>query len=630
MLDKRDGTPVVDLVVLVASPALIMVMVGSLVWFLVDVLKPTAYPDRLLWCLSFFVFGAVLIARLAIEHGRSYAAVYAAGLGGATFLAMNAFVTYPGDLSGIIGAAVSLGLMGLAWWLSDRLTWDCTHLDEDRKTSGRGLLAAAGLDETAPADPVAPDDDPEEPERAARRRKKDAPGLMGWLERLWRYRSAVRKKAHTPGTWVLYFGLAALPVFALGQSLVSAGDTDRRRATLMEAAAFVGSGLGLLVTTSLMGLRRYLEQRDAKIPVAMTAGWLGLGGGLIVVFVVAAMILPRPHSETPLISLKSTAVGDRRASKNAVVRDQSAGKGEGSRGEKTEAGKGQSSASGGKQDGGSSGEKGSGGGKGESQGKGSQSGGKDGKSQGDKSGSGKQDKGQQSSQGRDSGDKSEAKSDGSGDDQNGPNGDSADKSSEAEKSDGGSRKASSGSGRLSQAFDMVGTALKWLVWAVIAVAVVVGVCVFGLRYLAPFTDWAKNLLAWLQGLFAKKPREGGGSDDAEEAEAGPARVPFAAFANPFADGTARRRTPSDLATYTLAALDAWAGDHGAARPPGETPGEFAARLCEEYPHLGAAGQAADLAVRALYARGPLPADAPKVLAALWKQMESRAAAPVAR
>ena len=37
--------------------------------------------------------------------------------------------------------------MGLVWWSANKLTWDCTHFDEDRKASGQGILAATGLDE---------------------------------------------------------------------------------------------------------------------------------------------------------------------------------------------------------------------------------------------------------------------------------------------------------------------------------------------------------------------------------------------------------------------------------------------------------------------------------------------------
>ena len=97
-------------------------------------------------------------------------------------------------------------------------------------------------------------------------------------------------------------------------------------------AVYVGSALGLLVTTTLMGLKRYLEDRKATIPTALTAAWLGLGLLLIVAFIGVAAMLPRPHSETPLFAQQKGGKLDRKASKNAVVKDNSAGKGDGAGG----------------------------------------------------------------------------------------------------------------------------------------------------------------------------------------------------------------------------------------------------------------------------------------------------------
>ena len=55
-------------------------------------------------------------------------------------------------------------------------------------------------------------------------------------------------------------------------------------------------------------------------------------------------------------------------------------------------------------------------------------------------------------------------------------------------------------------FEKVGSFVKWIVWIVVAVAVIVGIVIFVLRYLAPFTDWARNLLDWLKGLFGRKAK----------------------------------------------------------------------------------------------------------------------------
>ena len=148
--DRETSSSLIDIAAVVVSPALVMLMVGSLTFFLITVLYQGAYPDRLLYTFFFFVFGAVLIARISIRFGRACAGLYAAGLGGACFLAMMAFVNYPTGLMKALGPIINLGLMALVWWSANKLTWDCTHFDDDRKASGKGVLAAAGLDE-APA-----------------------------------------------------------------------------------------------------------------------------------------------------------------------------------------------------------------------------------------------------------------------------------------------------------------------------------------------------------------------------------------------------------------------------------------------------------------------------------------------
>jgi hypothetical protein len=560
-----------DLVAVAVSPVLVMLMVGSLTFFLVDVLYAGNYSARLLYTLFFFVAGAVLVARIGIEMGSRHAGMYGLGLGAAVFVAMLSYVEYPTPTLKAVGPIINLGLMAMVWWLANKLTWDCTHLDEDRKASGRGLLVAAGLEES----PDAEEDEPVSPKK--KKNKKS------WFERFQDYREARKKKPHTPGTWVLYFGLAALPVFALGQSLISPDDVARRRTTFLEMAAFVGSGLGLLVTTTLLGLRKYLHERGARVPAALTAGWLGLGVVLIVAFLGLGALLPRPHTETPWFDLQRAGRQDRAASKNAVVRDNSAGKGDGATGGKTEAGDGSNTAKGGKP-GGSKGDKG------------------DGTAKGDKKG------GQDGQKGDGEKKDGEDGSEGSGTDRGEAGGN-------ADESDGGDG-TRSGASRLGEAVAAAANVMKWIVWVLVALAVIAGIVLFVLRWLAPFTDWAKNLLAWLQG-FRKKASPGrpSGAEVTSPAEAPPPA--FAEFPNPFADGSARRRDPAELVAYTFAAFDAWARERDAGRSPQETPAEFARR----HPDLGNAARVADLLGRSLYSTKPLPGDTPKVLAAFWQELE---------
>src|SRR5262249_28173496 len=149
---------------------------------------------------------------------------------------------------------------------------------------------------------------------------------LTWWQRYQRYR-AERKKRHTPGVWVVYFSLAALPLFGLGQSLIPVEHEGRRRYAFWLLTLYVGSGLGLLLTTCFLGLRRYLRQRQVKMPAALAGVWLTVGGVLIVLLLLVGAVLPRPNAENPLVDVPGLNTGDRDASRWAM-KGGGSGKGE--------------------------------------------------------------------------------------------------------------------------------------------------------------------------------------------------------------------------------------------------------------------------------------------------------------
>ncbi len=608
MAADRDPPTAADYVITAASPALVMLMVGSLVFFLVEVLYAGNYSDRLLYTLFFFVFGAVLTARIAIQYDATRATAYGIGLGVVTFLALMAYVEYPpGTTFQSARWLVNLGLMLLIWWSAHKLTWDCTHIDENRDSAGRGLLSAAGL-----GDEPAEDDDPPPavPETGKKRRKKKGPGAFSlWVGRWRAHRETRRNRPHTPGVWVVYFALAALPLFAVGQSLIPPDDAGRRRATFLQMAVYVGSALGLLVTTSLLGLRRYLRQKKAKPPVSLTAGWLGLGAGLIVVFLALGAFLPRPHAEVPWFGLPRAGTSDRDASRYAQLSD-SAGKGEGNAGNQSEKGAGNASGKGGEA-GGGKGENGSGG-KGDD-GKGG--GGKDGKSAGRAKG------GKSNGEAKGKGDGAKGR-----DDQSGAGGESEREGGESKNDSRSGGRGSGGSApQVGESVQQVAAIAKWIVLAVVVFLILAGIVLFVLKSLAPFTAWAQRWLDairnWWENLFGAKPKAGRAAA-VEERPTGPVRPPpFSSFADPFAAGTADGREPAELVEYTFAALDSWAWDRDAGRRGDETPLEFAGRLAQLHEDHGADfRRLAGAYARVAYKDGTAPAGTLKVLEAVWDRM----------
>ncbi len=145
MATRYDKT-LADYLVIAVSPALIMTLVGSLVFFLLEVFYQGNFTGRLHYILSLFIFAAVLVGRIAIEDGKERAAMFAVPLAGATLLAIFRFVEFQGPL-GQASFLINFGLVALIWWCAHKLTWDCTMIDETEPSSGEGLLDAAGLGE---------------------------------------------------------------------------------------------------------------------------------------------------------------------------------------------------------------------------------------------------------------------------------------------------------------------------------------------------------------------------------------------------------------------------------------------------------------------------------------------------
>jgi hypothetical protein len=635
MTADREPPTATDYVVTALSPVLVMLMVGSLVFFLVEVLYEGKYSGRLLYTLFFFVGGAVLVARIAIESDAARASLYGLLLGAVTYIALLSYVEYPGGWLSSFGWLVNLGLMLLIWWSAHKLTWDCTNIDEKQKGASRGVLSAAGLSaaglsadresgvgsresgdsgraakETLGREPESPAASTEMPRAKGKRKKPKAQGdsrLWEWIEGYRKHRDAKRKGPHTPGVWVLYFALAALPLFALGQSLVDPGDESRRRATFLQMAVYIASALGLLVTTSLLGLRRYLRQRKARIPTALAGGWLCLGALMILIFLAVGVFLPRPHSEVPWFGIARAGKSDREASKYAVRKD-GAGQGEGAAGDKLKAGDGKASGKGGKPGGGSKGERGSGG-----------------KGQDGKGGSGRksdQSGGENKGGGKGQGDDSEARRD---EDSSGREGGGEGEAEETKDDGGRERGGSQSSPRLSGALKKVAGVVKWIVFAIVAVVVVVVVVLAVLRYLAPFTDWARHLLDalknWWAGLWGKKEKSARAVSTGIGTAGHQRPPPFHEYSNPFADGGADGRDPAELVAYTFEALDAWAWDRDEGREAPETPLEFLARLADAYPDLvEVLTRFAKVYARATYSDSDPPPDTIPACEAMWEGM----------
>jgi hypothetical protein len=599
MAKDREPPTLADYVVTALSPALIMGLVGSLAFFLLEVGYAGKYGGRLWWTTFWFVFGAVLVSRIAITIDPTRAWLYRLALSGAVFLSLLRFMDFAGRAGQQFAVLTYLGLIVVVLWSANKLTWDCTYVDEKEEDAGRGLMTEVGR-HLASVGPHSGDDDG----------PADGPDPQS--------------KRKPLGLWVVYFSLAALPLFGLGQTLIPTGDTGRRQYVFWLMIVYVGCGLGLLLTTSFLGIRRYLRQRKQQMPPAMTTVWLGAGAALIVAFLLLGALLPRPHAEYPLIALTPVGSQDVTASRYAPSSDD-AGQGEGrpgSRGKENTPdandgrGGGQGQA-GGKADGNSGQPEGEGK---DGEGSGQSKDGKSSSKQGKNGGKGNRD--------------SKAGQGGSGQDQS--------KAGTDGKSNTG-RQSEDRSGTTPQSPDLtppsalsnLANILKWVVLVILGLAVAAFVIWFVLKNLSAAHQWARDLLAALaafwQSLF------GGGRQDreavAEEAVVAAEVIrrprPFADFRNPFADGGAAGRSPEELVRYSFAALQAWAADRGGPRRDDETPLEFAARLAGETPAVEAeVRQLVGLYARLAYGRRRLPESSRAAVEQFWRRLEAAREQPL--
>lgn len=632
-----------DYLVIAISPALIMTLVGSLVYFLIAVFYQGGYQGRMEYIFALFVFAAVLIARISIEEGREYSMMYAVALALAMLLVLGRFTSSP-ILFNVI-------MLGVILWCTDKLTWDCTVIDEREDASGEGLLQTVGLEGSKDSATSRPSTGASDLEATTSRDKPAAPKT--WWQRFVEH----RKRPHAPGVWVIYFSLAALPLFGFGQRFIPAADVEARRYVFKLLCIYTASGLGLLMTTSFLGLRRYLRQRRLEMPLEMAGVWLSVGSVLIVTLMFVCWLLPRPSPEFSVTqvpfqikapdNLQASRYGwgkegakDKRHQAPATApaqQDQegrpggqnSQGRGEqgqakgeqGSGGTSPGGQQGAGKQPGGQQSGGQSASKGKSG----QQTSGSQGGGKPnpagqnaGQEQSKRPGEGS--KQSQSSAGQQSSSPQSKPQDGQSDQgrQNQATAQGSPSSSSPPPSSG------SPSDMLNSVLGLIPFGLKWL-YNLIFIAIA-GYLIWRNRQRvmeALRNFWAAIREFW-DRLFGVRPAEPAGEEAAAVAAVPPR--PFTAFPDPFATGEAQRWSPRDLVAYSFQALEAWGREHGCQRGQEQTPHEFAGCLAACDATVGReAGNLADLYCCAAYSSGGLPRDRVGRLQELWQVMRARQA-----
>lgn len=620
MARSRPEKTLADYVGIAISPVLIMLLVGSLCFFLAEVIARESAGGMFRWVLFWYVIAIVLISRIGIEQGRGYAAGY--GL----VLALVVSVVLLRYLNAYVWLA--LLLLGVVWWAANKLTWDCTLIDDKQDASGQGLLQAGGLQA---AGEETGDDSPPIPtgEETPKQETAKPPFWRRWFDRYvdtpLEEENSAEKKPHAPGTWVVYFSLAALPLFGLGQLMIPADNAASRSFAFKLLGVYVASGLALLVTTSFLGLRRYLRQRKMRMPSSVTTGWLVTGGALIVTIMLICMLIPRPQAEyslTGVVDKISTKLD--KASQYAMVPGE-AGEGDGnrigkSRDEEFDRGKGGNA--------GPDNEHGEGGGKskpgGQGDGKAKKgSGQKRGKGKGGKSNPRNKADGKQKAQGG----KNEQDPDagkGNGKQRGEDNRDDNDRKRGGRGGDGNrsQQNRSNRSSGSSPQGSWLGSTVKWIIYGLLAIAAIV--CF--IKYREQIMDGLRRFFADLRNLFRRKPKSRAQAAEAagEQPEKEPPR-PFASYANPFETGSADQMQTETVIAYTFEAMESWAYERQIEHKPEQTPAEFAEEIGEEAPAMAEeSARLARLYTQAAYSDDPPSDKCRDALRETWHAMNEQA------
>lgn len=563
----------VDWFVIALSPGLVMGLIMSFLFFLTNVFFGANGADAPWnYYLFWYIFGMVLTARLSMAGGidsRFKAPMYSLILTGAVWFYLSGIMPGPGvpglpqtssDSDKFWRLILSAPFLGAAWYLSWKITRDVTDIDEKSRLDSGGWVDP----------PEVLREDPSVKVRQRARKKVDAVQALDEAAsetitsatRHSKTRDQSDAKAQVeakpirrPGTWVILFSLFCLPFFALAQGLIPAEESGRRMRSLSYAGWFLGSALGLLMTTHFLSLRLYLARRGISMPTGMALGWLILGGVLIVAVVVASLVFPHPDSGQLFQQFFPNQA------KHQSGTDLAQGEGAEGKGDK-EVGKFQKVDN---KDGKKTveGKQGKGGNKND---------GGDGKNAG-KNASKEKGNPRDPKQNQGKGQEKQGKGD--------PNQKEGKPQNDQPNRDNPQDERTQTPSQLQESLSKI---MRWVIWLMMLPIAILVMVFFGQmfalnpRWLQDWLDRLKRLLA--ADLQPKKARASGETGDESESPLG-VSARFATLENPFDTGEAAHMSDEQLVECTSRAVLAWAHDLGWKPEGGETFSEFVRRISRE-------------------------------------------------
>lgn len=592
MSSRKPAPTSADYLVIAISPALIMLLVGSLIFFLLTAFYQSEFEGRLKYISALFVFSAVLITRISIVEGAERAAVLSVPLAIATWVTLAKFT--------VAGIFIVPLVIAITWFAAHKLTWSCTLIDDQVNDPGGGLAQAIGFE----------NDEVPEGGSSARSGPEAEAGEIGEKK---------AKENSSPGLWVLYFGVLTLPLFGLGQLVMPDEDIVSRQAAFGYLVTYVAAALGLLGTTSFLSLRRYLRQRRLTMPADMATAWPMSVAVIILGVLLLCSLLPRPRPAYSVTNWVDSVSGrSKKANRLSVLKDNEV-KSEELQGDvpqdsdeesdQSETAEGESKKQSSRDS--KNGQKKS------------DSSESDSKENSDSEPTEKSESEPQEDSGNQESEKRSETSQEATDDtqesdtQNWNEQDAEDQASKDGENSTSPAKSTPPANsiqdtirRLTPSFQGIGDILRWIY----RLAFAIGLLYLFLRHARAIMAAIGRFIQDLLSFFQKEPAERAAEEEAASSDPVKIRKPFAAYRNPFGG---KSMNDVDLVRHSFLALEAWAHENGIERSEDETPQEFAQRIGRKFPRLGSPSQYLIQLYDRLAYRGRLPSLQVEKIRNLW-------------
>jgi len=285
---ERAALPEFDWLTEVAIPACVFGLLGSLLYYLIEVRATLAGQysvGPLRWVVFWFLLACIGIARIRTKYGgAAIAGYYSALLAGAMVLFVWVYTGRAGSFYGGANQGQGLALLfnwslvGVVWWAASAVTREAT-LEENVETQLEGGLWTLLAEEWR-----YPDEADREPDAEV---------------------DHAKVRPRHPGRLVLWVSLAALVLFAVGQRTIG-GEGHHARTAFWCMSLYVLFALLLLALTNLSALRMQVRRRGISLAPAVSPAWMVASALVVIAIVIFSASMPRsptPEGEPRVVAL---------------------------------------------------------------------------------------------------------------------------------------------------------------------------------------------------------------------------------------------------------------------------------------------------------------------------------------